>query len=941
MTNRILVVADIGLRQLLTALRWLVLPPLLGLAFCCQGTDWPQYRGPTHDGISTDHINQQWSGSVSTPVWQVALPSSIGSFTVSGGRAFTQIRRTVGGVDKEVCVALDITSGAELWATAVENAYYPDGQTGGADGPRSTPVVDGGSVYVLTTWLKLYRLDATTGAVIWQKDLVALYGGGLIAWQNAASPLIEGGLIYVAAACGSQNLMALNTSNGSLAWRAEYESMTHSTPVLATIQGVRQVIFAAQSGLVSLNPLTGSRLWKYSYPFYYSTSLAISPVVYQDMVFISGAYGMGSAVVRVALTGGSWTTTKLWNDNWSSQNQWMTPVCYQGYLYGQFGTAVSTPYLDCIDMQTGEIKWSVYGFGLGGTLLVDNHLLILTADGNLVLAEPNSTAYTEVARFQAIPGYSSANRCWNSPAVADGRVYVRSTAYGACFDLSVNVSPPSLALSPTVLNFSAVQGASPTSQSFRVSNSGGSTLNWAAVADPAAPAWLSVTPSNGANSAMLTVSAASASLAPGTYSKYITVTAAGVTNSPQTVLVNLVVNVTAVTHYDFTYPDRATLLAGGWDFLARTASGATRNTEQTTGAVPSYDQAVHPGVLRIPADTGDLWAALNNTRNSLFRNLPTNWLSLRLKLSFSPTQSTQQAGLALYQDDDNYLVLDRVYNGGNKVSYSREPGGSPTTVNSVGETATTNLVMRLDRDDASGTISACYSLDGTNWVALGNATQTISNPRLGIFVGGSPSGYPNADLAWAEVIAPQAPLVLAVGPASLDLGFLQAGTCASGTFYVTNLSGGALTGSVSGATAPFSLVSGGNYSLSSNAWQTVVVQYCPTVAGSNNLNLTFAGGSGASRPVTGSAYPKPFLTLDPPWPAPGNQFELTFRTANGTPIDSNRLAGIEVRASTDLALSQSAWPKLTNSLLLTNGAVRVLNVDGGPSRQYFILREPQ
>ena len=192
-----------------------------------------------------------------------------------------------------------------------------------------------------------------------------------------------------------------------------------------------------------------------------------------------------------------------------------------------------------------------------------------------------------------------------------------------------------------------------------------------------------------------------------------------------------------------------------------------------------------------------------------------------------------------------------------------------------------------------------------------------------------------------DLSLPNSSPALAVGPASLNLGSLQAGTCASGTFYVTNLGGGTLTGSVSGAAAPFNVVSGGSYSLGSNAWQAIVVQYCPTVPGSNNVNLTFTGGSGATRPVTGSAYPKPFLTLDPPQPSPGNQFELTVRTANGTPMDSNRLAGMEVRASTNLALSASAWPKLTNNLLLTNGAARVLNVEGGPSRRYFIVREPQ
>jgi hypothetical protein len=85
----------------------------------------------------------------------------------------------------------------------------------------------------------------------------------------------------------------------------------------------------------------------------------------------------------------------------------------------------------------------------------------------------------------------------------------------------------------------------------------------------------------------------------------------------------------------------------------------------------------------------------------------------------------------------------------------------------------------------------------------------------------------------------------------------------------------------------------------------------------------------------------PRLTLDPPWPSAGQQFELTVRTADGTPMDANRLAGMEVRSSTNLALSLSVWPKLTNNLLLTNGVARVLNVNGAPARQYFIVRETQ
>jgi len=419
------------------------------MVFCRAGADWPQYRGANHDGISADRINQQWSGSVTNPVWMVTFTNGLSSFTVSGGRAFTQVGRTIDGAAREVCLALSVINGAELWATDVDEAYYPNGGVGTDDGPRTTPSVEGGSVFVLSSYLKLYRLNATNGAVIWQKDLTNLFGGTVIAWQNAASPLLDNDLIFVNANCGTSTLMALRTVDGSLVWRSQNEAMTHSTPVVATIQGVRQVIFATQSGLVSLDPLSGNLLWRFHYPFFYNTTLGVSPVVYQDMVFVCGAhvYNMGSVVMRASLTNGTWTTKQLWWTN-NPASHWMTPVCHQGFLYGQFGIQTYDSVraqLKCIDMQSGAEKWSTNGFGRGATILVDEHLLTITENGQLVLIQPNTNAYTEVARFLAIPNYDDfTNKCWNTPAVCDGRVYVRSTACGACFDFSV----PDLKLDP-------------------------------------------------------------------------------------------------------------------------------------------------------------------------------------------------------------------------------------------------------------------------------------------------------------------------------------------------------------------------------------------------------------------------------------------------------------------------------------------------------------
>ena len=413
------------------------------------GADWPQYRGPNHNGISSDRLNTQWIGSVTNPLWRVLVPNCLGSLTVSGGRVFTQTRRPVQGTNMEVAVALDASSGTELWSTPVDMALYPHGGVGFDDGPRSTPVVDDGSVFVLSSYHKLWRLNATNGAVIWNKDLPAIYGGEVIPWQNAASPLIENGLIYINANCGTQTLLALRTSDGEPAWRSQDVAMTHSTPVLATIHGVRQVIFMTQDGLVSLDPLGGGLLWRAAYPFIYGTCIGASPVVDGDMVFVTGAhvYGMGSMTVRADLSDSVWTATRLWTTN-NPTSHWMTPVARQGFLYGQFGIQSFdgvNAQLKCVDLRTGAVMWSANGFGRAATVLVDDYLVSLTERGEVVLVRPNTNAYIELARFTAIPNYfGDTNKCWNGPAVSDGRLFVRSTAFVAAFDLSV----PSLVMDP-------------------------------------------------------------------------------------------------------------------------------------------------------------------------------------------------------------------------------------------------------------------------------------------------------------------------------------------------------------------------------------------------------------------------------------------------------------------------------------------------------------
>src|SRR5438874_9053329 len=144
--------------------------------------EWPQYRGPNHDGISTESIRTNWSEQAPREVWKIPLDPGLSSFAIAGGKAFTLVRTPGSQPTTEYCVALDAGTGEKLWATPIGVADYPYGGVGGGsdDGPRSTPTIEGDRVYVLASYLNLLCLNAADGEVVWSNNIVAAYGGSVI-----------------------------------------------------------------------------------------------------------------------------------------------------------------------------------------------------------------------------------------------------------------------------------------------------------------------------------------------------------------------------------------------------------------------------------------------------------------------------------------------------------------------------------------------------------------------------------------------------------------------------------------------------------------------------------------------------------------------------------------------------------------------------------------
>jgi outer membrane protein assembly factor BamB len=410
---------------------------LAGVSFAA---DWGQYRGPSHNGISSEAI-ARWPQGGPRLVWKTPMNAGFSSITVANGIAATLELRPKDGVSREFVVALDANTGKELWSAPLAVAKYDGGgdsgtpNNSGGDGPRSTPTIDNGNIYAFDGKLNLFCFDAKTGAQKWTRDFVAEHKGKLITWQNAAAPVIDGDLIFAACGGANESLVGIDKNTGKTIWKGESDAMTHATPAIGAIFGQKQVIFFTQKGLVSCAPGDGKVLWRY--PFKYSVSTAASPIIAGDIVYCSAGYGVGAGAAKIIKSGDAWTATEIWREPGKKiANHWSTPVLKDGYLYGmfQFKDYGDGP-LKCVDVKTGKEMWSQPNFGPGNVTLVGDKLLALSDAGDLVLINPTTEKYSELARFHAVDG-----KCWSTPSIADGRVYVRSVKEGACYEVGSRLS---------------------------------------------------------------------------------------------------------------------------------------------------------------------------------------------------------------------------------------------------------------------------------------------------------------------------------------------------------------------------------------------------------------------------------------------------------------------------------------------------------------------
>jgi outer membrane protein assembly factor BamB len=388
-------------------------------------TPWPGFRGPGRDSIIPGvRIDTDWSANPPKELWRRSIGPAWSSFSVSGGLIYTQEQRG----ENEVVSAYRLATGAPVWRHSQHARFY---ESNGGPGPRGTPTVHNGRVYSVGATGIVSALDARTGAVVWSRNAANDTGAKIPGWGFASSPIVVDDLVIVAA---SGRLAGYDIGSGNPRWVRTTIGGGYSSPQLAMIDGVPQVLLLSGGGVTSVAPADGSVLWQH--PWQEGVSIVQPALVAErDVIITAGDMMGGTGMRRISVThnASGWATEERWTTR-NLKPYFNDFVVHNGYAFGFDGRILA-----CIDLQNGERKWKGGRYGAGQLVLLSdqNLLLVLSEEGELALVNAVPDGFSEVARFQALEG-----KTWNHPVLVGDVLLVRNDREMAAFRLASTTLPP-------------------------------------------------------------------------------------------------------------------------------------------------------------------------------------------------------------------------------------------------------------------------------------------------------------------------------------------------------------------------------------------------------------------------------------------------------------------------------------------------------------------
>ncbi len=383
---------------------------LLALA----AADWPSYRGPSQDGSTPESLLREWPDGRLRELWRTPVGDGYAGLSVSSGRVFTLEQRG----KQETAAAYDAVTGKEIW----NNAWPAEFKSFlGGNGPRSTPAVSGGRVFVSGAEGEFRALDESTGRLLWRRDF-RQEKGETVRWGNAWSPVANGGLVYVQPNARGASVAALDEKTGALVWKALDDEQAYTTPMIASLDGRMQLLVVSAQRIAGLELKTGELIWSYPWKTDHGVNAAQPVIAGGRRILLSAGYGHGTALIDVGCSAGGCKPTLLW-ENKNLKSKFNSPVLWQNHIYG-----LDEGILTCIELERGTRKWKAGRYGYGQLILAAGLLIVTAEDGDVALVELSPEGLKEKARFKALNG-----KTWNMPALANGRLILRNENEMAAF----------------------------------------------------------------------------------------------------------------------------------------------------------------------------------------------------------------------------------------------------------------------------------------------------------------------------------------------------------------------------------------------------------------------------------------------------------------------------------------------------------------------------
>ncbi len=390
--------------------------------------DWPQFRGPSRDGISKETgLLHQWPAAGPKVLWTVPVGQGYAGAAIMAGRVYHQDYDEAKSEWSVIC--RNLSNGKEVWRFTQPIKIRPNhGIT------RTVPATDGKYVYSISPKLGLYCLDAKTGKQVWTRNLVADYKTQIPSWYNGQNPLLEPDRLIIATG-GDAIMVALDKSTGKEIWRTPNPNgllLSHVSVVPSMLGGVKQYLYGTLDGPLGINAKDGALLWSFKRKFNI-VAVAAPLAIDNERVFMTGPYDAGSVMIRVKKVGTAFKPELVFdfkNNEWNSEVH--MPILYQGNFYavGKKKRGLFT----CMNPD-GKPVWDSDGkaaFELGGFIMADGMFFVIEGkSGMLHLLDANSKSYKELGKAQVLSG----DDVWGPPALSDGKLVIRDMTKMVCLDV--------------------------------------------------------------------------------------------------------------------------------------------------------------------------------------------------------------------------------------------------------------------------------------------------------------------------------------------------------------------------------------------------------------------------------------------------------------------------------------------------------------------------